>query len=259
VKLFHRKRSNNRLLKLYKVVTKAEAVDYGMKGLLDKLFGQFDVWDLDLNSFYVIGPYPREVWKIQSSFQSDISKKNYKNIHHLMISDSEKRMVLSFQNWAANIETEGMYASIVLELMFDENLVDQDALISMTDSLYDVFEFEYGYIFSQAKSKTISEGELRKGLLSYSEIQNPEYFKWTQNELSIKSGFIRSVYPVNFLSSVHLNKPELSEVIAEFGLLEEHSGYSVWKLDATELEKCLKRLASSALLVKNDEFNVTAL
>ena len=255
--LLKKNKGNNRLLKLYKSLSQTEAEAYDTKNFIEFLLIDFEKLNLSLNSFYITGPYPNNGWKTKKGFLKGLNKRNYKNIHHLMISDSEKRMFLDFQNWSHNRTVEVESDSIVFELMVDENLMTNEELVSLGKRLYQVFNFEYGYIFTQSKKFSISEGKIKKGLFSYSVSQNPSYEKWSKYESATKFGFIRTVYELNFLSLKHLEKEEINEVVKNTGKLDHQVGFSVWTLTANEVEKTLDKLRTCSVVVENDQFNKT--
>ena len=257
MKLFKKNIGNNRLLKLYKSVTRSEAELYDTKGLIELLLAEFDNLKLNLNSFYITGPYPGDGWKTKKGFLTGLTKKGFKNVHHLTISDSNELMGLNFENWSHNRTIEVDSDAIVFELMFDENLITDQALISLGKRLNEVLHFEYGYVFTQSKSRSISEGKIKNGFFSYSEKENPEFQKWSRYESATKSGFIRDIYEINFISPKHFENEELSKVMKSLGQLENHDGYSIWMLSTNEVEQAINQLKTSSLLVKNESFNDT--
>ncbi|MEC3906073.1 hypothetical protein VOI54_03530 [Tamlana sp. 2201CG12-4] len=254
---FKKNIGNNRLLKLYKAVTQSEAELYDTKGLIELLLAEFDHLKLNLNSFYITGPYPNDGWKTKKGFVNGLKKKEFKNVHHLMISDSEDSMFFNFENWSHNRTIEVESDSIVFELMFDENLITNQELISLGKRLNEVLSFEYGYVFTQSKRLSISEGKIKNGFFSYSEKENPEFRKWSRYESATKSGFIRNIYELNFISPKHFENEELSAVVKSLGQLENHSSYSIWTLTKKEVEQAINQLKTSSFLVKNESFNET--
>ena len=255
--LFKKNIGNNRLLKLYKAVNQSEAELYDTRSLIEFLLVEFDNFKLNLNSFYITGPYPNDGWKTKKGFLSGLSKKEYKNVHHLMISDSEGLMFLNFSNWSHNRTIEVNSDSIVMELMFDENLITHKELTLLGKRLYKVFDFEYGYIFRQPKNFSITEGKIKHRFFSYSEKKNPEFRKWSRYESATKYGFIRNIYGLNFLSPKHLANEELNKVFKSLGQLENHNRYSIWILTENEVEQAINQLKTSSFLVKNESFNDT--
>ena len=242
---------------MYKAVNQSEAELYDTKSLIQFLLVEFDNLKLDLNSFYITGPYPNDGWKTKKGFLNGLSKKGFKSIHHLMISDSNELMRLNFENWSHNRAIEVESDCIVLELMIDENLITNQELISFGKRLNEVLRFEYGYVFTQSKRLSISEGKIKNGFFSYSEKENPELRKWSRYESAIKSGFIRNIYGLNFISPQHFENEELNVVVESLGQLENHSGYSIWTLTKDEVEQAINQLKKSPFLVKNESFNDT--
>lgn len=253
--LFKKNIGNNRLLKLYKAVSQSEAESYDTKSLIHFLLNEFDKLHLNLNNFYITGPYPNDGWRTKKGFLNGLNKKEFKNVHHLMISDSEELMFLNFQNWSHNRTIEVDSDSIVIELMFDENLFTNEELSKLGQRLYNLLNFEYGYLFSQSKNFSISEGKIKNGFFSYSEKENAEYRKWSKYESATKFGFIRNVYELNFLSPKHLENAELNKVAKSLGQLENHKQFSIWTLTTSEVAQVLKQLSASSSLVKNESFN----
>ncbi|WP_290477919.1 MULTISPECIES: hypothetical protein [unclassified Leeuwenhoekiella] len=242
---------------MYKAVSQSEAESYDTKSLIYFLLTKFDKLHLNLNDFYITGPYPKDGWKTKKGFLNGLNKKEFKSVHHLMISDSEDLMSLNFQNWSHNRTIAVDSDSIVIELMFDENLLTNKELSSLGQRLYDFFDFDYGYVFTQSKRLSITEGKIKNGFFSYSEKENTEFQKWSRYESATKFGFIRNVYGLNFLSPKHLENEELNRVIRGLGQLEDCNGYSIWALTKNEVEKAINQLKTSSFLVKNKAFNET--
>ena len=255
--LFKNKNGNNRLLKLYRAVSRLEAELYDTRRLIEFLIVEFDNLKLNLNSFYISGPYPNDGWKTKKGFLNALSKKDFKNVHHLMISDSEGLMLLNFHNWSHNRTIEVDSDSIVIELMFDEKLLSAMEIASLGKRLYEFLNFEYGYVFSLSKRFSISEGKIKDGFFTYSEKENPEFRKWSRYESATKFGFIRNIYELNFISPKHFENEELSVVVKSLGKLENHSGYSIWTLTKNEVKQATNQLKTSPFLVDNESFNDT--
>jgi len=255
--LFKKNTGNNRLLKLYKAVSQSEAETFNTKNLVDFLLLEFDNLKLNLNSFYITGPYPNGGWKTKKGFLNGLIKKDFKNVHHIMISDSKDLMFLNFQNWSHNRTIEVDSDSIVIELMFDEQLMTYEELALLGHRFYDLLNFEYGYVFAQTKKFSISERKIKNGFFSYSEKENSEYRKWSKYESATKFGFIRKVYELNFLSPKHLENDELIRVVKNLGHLENHEQFSIWKLTKNEVDQALDQLNTSSFLVQNKSFDET--
>ena len=257
VKLFKKNKGSNRLLKLSKAVTQSEAESFDTKSLIELLLSIFQSWELQLNSFYITGPYPNQGWKTKEGFLNGLKKKDYKHIHHLIISDFENQLFLDFENWSHNRTIEVESDSISFELMTDKNLLTEEELISFSSKIYPILNFEYGYIFEQSKKYSIDEAKIKNGIFSVSTAQNPNYEKWLKYQSATKYGYLRSIYEVNFLSPQHLENEQLKSTIDSFGKLVHHENLNIWKLERSEVEQCLTRLEKSNYLVENSEFNKT--
>lgn len=255
--LFKKVKGKNKLLKLYRAASQKQAGAFDTKSFLELILSEFDKWKIKLNNFHVTGPYPNEGWKTKNGFLNGLKKRNYKNIHHLMVSDSEGKFFLSFQNWSHNRTIEVDSDSIVLEVMFDENSVSDEELILFSQYLYPFLKFEYGYIIEQSKQFSIAERKINKGLFGYSESQNLKFDKWTTYNSATKSGYLRSIYQINFLSKQHLENESLKNTFNSIGKLECKGEYYLWTLSIPEVEKTLHLLKNSAFLVENIEFNKT--
>ena len=242
---------------MYKAVSQSEAELYDTKSLIEFLLQEFHILKLNLDSFYILGPYPNDGWKTQRGFVNGLNKKEFRNVHHLMISDADDLMRLNFHNVSHNRTIEVESDSIVLELMFDEDMITEQELVLLGKRLHEVLNFEYGYIFTQSKKFSISEGKIQHRFFSYSEKENTEFRKWNRYESATKFGFIRNVYELNFLSPKHLENKELHTVIQNLGQLEAYKQFSIWKLTADEVDLAKNHLSTSSFLVKNESFNDT--
>lgn len=247
------------MLKLYRAVSQKEAEEFDTKSLIDFLIIEFEKWGLTLDSYYITGPYPNTGWKSTKGFLNGLKKKNYNNIHHLMISDSESKLHLDFQNWSHNRTVEVESDSIVFELMIDENLVSENDLMKFCEGLYPFMNFESGNMFLQSKKLSISEGKIKNGLFSYSESENSEYRKWSKYDSSVKYGYARNIYKSNFLSNNHLEKEDLKRAIDKHGQLDKNVGFFMWSEPVNEIELVRDFLKTSEVLVENKEFDNTTI
>lgn len=254
---FKKIKGENRLIKLNKSVSQIEAENFNTADLIYFLLDEFEKWNLNLDHFYITGPYPNNGWKTRKGFIKRLKKEKFKNIHHLMISDIDNKMFLSFTNWSHNNTIEVESDAINLELMVDENLMTNEELIAFGKRIYPIFNFEYGYILKQSKKYSISEGKIKKVLFSHSESNNLAYLKWSKYKSATKFGFIRSVYKVNFLSQNHLENQVLSDLIKDVGSLNRQTHYSIWTLTENEVEYVLEKLKNSSVLVENSQFDNT--
>lgn len=251
---FKKNKGHNRLLNLSRAVSQVEAEAFDTKQLIDFLLVEFDKMNLELSHFYVTGPYPNNGWTTKKGFLNGLKKKNYRNIHHLLISDSKDYMFMSFTNWSHNYTIESKYDSIAFSLMVDENFLTNEELVSFGKKLHSVLNFEYGYVFIQSKKFSISEGKIKRGLFTHSESNNPKFTRWLAYDSATKFGFIRSIYQFNFLTKAHFENEYLREVIQNIGKLDDQGDYCVWALSPEEVEMTLNRLSNSPALVENSQF-----
>jgi hypothetical protein len=259
MKLFNRKIENNNLLKLYQPVSQSQAEHFDTKSLIYFILSEFKTLPVKLNNFYITGPYPNDGWKTERGFLNGIEKEDYKNIHHLLISDSENKLLLSFTNWAHNFTIPIKFATIDFELMSDEHLVTKEYLCSLAEKLYNYLPFEYGFVFSQSKTFSISEGKIKKGLGSYTEKENIAYKKWIQYNASIKDGFIRKIYHYNFLSERQLEGDLFIELIRQrnIGTLRKFKSIGLWTIDTLDMNTVIEVASKSELVIENENFNNT--
>ncbi|WP_462248962.1 hypothetical protein [Ekhidna sp.] len=257
MKIFRKQTGKNKLLKLFKAVTQSEAEDFDTKPLIELILSTAKDWKLNLDNFYITGPYPNDGWKTKKGFVNGLIKKNYKNIHHLLISDSNNLFEVNFENWSHNRTIEVLSDTISLELMIDGEIASNDEIIKLAERFYSAFQFQYGFQFDQSKNFSISEGKIKNGLFSYSEKNNEGYGKWSKYASAIKDGYLRNIYCVNLISEEHLHNEILKDLAEKFGTLNRRQNFYLWKLDNNEVENVKSQLKNSELLVENDEFDST--
>jgi hypothetical protein len=255
--IFKKVKGNNRLLKLYKPVSQKQAETFETKRLIEFILSEVDKLSIKLETFYVTGPYPNSGWKTKNGFLNGLKKKHYKNIHHLILADLENKFFLSFSNFSHNRTIEVDSDSIDINIMIDEKILSEKKLNLFSERIYPYLNFEYGYIFKQSKRLSIDEGEIKNRLFGFSENKNLKYSKWSTYNSATKSGYMRSVYQVNFISNLHLENESLKNVINSIGILENKGKYYQWTLSMLEVEKTLGLLKNSEFLVENVEFDKT--
>jgi hypothetical protein len=253
--IFNKEKGKNRLLKLYKVVSQKQAEAFETKRLIEFILFEVDKYPIKLDTFYVTGPYLNSGWKTKNGFLKGLKKKHYKNIHHLILADSENKFYLSFSNFSHNRTIEVDSDSIDFNMMIDENILSEKELVLFGERVYPYLNFEYGYIFKQSKRLSIDEGKINNGLFGISESKSTKYNKWSTYNSAINHGYLRNLYQFNFLSKLHIENEPLKSVIKSMGKLEDKAEYYLWTLSILELEKALGVLKTSEYLIENVEFD----
>ena len=250
---------NNLLLKLYKFVTQDEAENFDNKPLIDFFLTEFEALNLKLDDFYITGPYPNDGWKTKRGFLNGLKRKDYKNVHHLMISDQENDLILSFGNWSHNITMPIDFGMITMELMISEGRITSEKLKDFANKLTAVLDFEYGFIFKQSEKYDLDEGKIVRNFFSQTSKQNPDYARWSKYKAAMKDGFIRKIYKTNFLSEKCLNNPLVNSLIKDhnLGQLSNLGDYYLWEMSNKEFAKAEELSMNSEYVIENIEFDQT--
>lgn len=239
---------NNTILHMYRVVTLDEAKSFNPARLIDIVLN--NLFCSEPTSYYITGSYPSKGWTTQNGFLKAVIKKEYRDICHLLIAN--KTIHFSFENWLLNDAKPNQTGYQAIEFYAQEDIYTLSDMETFARNFCEVFPIDYGFVFSLPDNyDPSSEQKIRKGIFSESVAVNSRDVLWTHSITKVKDGFLKNIYPVNFINDTVFKRQDFQKHIVENGIGSfDHfyTGVKKWTLDPDEVEKARFELLNSDLL-----------
>ena len=131
---------------------------------------------------------------------------------------------------------ENSFVDICIQIA--SNLIDSEKVDKIANGLIGHFDFDYGYITRLPWNfSSLSERKIKRGLFSHSSDVNETDHAWTFHKLGVLDGFIKRIYPINYLNDSHSNSIPLKKMISDFGTIENVTAdIFKWTLNSKELD-----------------------
>jgi hypothetical protein len=235
--LFGKSKSDNWIIKLFKITDIKSAKEFDMKNcilstidLIDNKFG-LKATNFDLNY--------KDSRKTLSGFKKVLQSQK-EVVYSFVGFDSEKTdTYFTINNPMLNRTEYSESSSIDILIQISNELVEQNSIEQITENLIASFDFEYGYITKLPSNyDSGTERKIKKGLFSSNVDVNENDLIWTFHSVGILYGFIKCLYPVNYLNKSHFVDLATKEMILEYGITEKVTkDIYKWTLNLEELEK----------------------
>lgn len=246
-----KKPGKNVILKLFRIVTPGQVYSFDTGKFIDVVLNSLnDLFGSYPTDYYITGPYPDNGWKTKVGFLKAVSKKEYKNICHLIL--SSQNYSFSFENWLLNDKQPKQKDNQAILLFVPESLCDYPVMETFTTLLSDIFPVDYGFIFKLPENYLAStESKIKKGFFGSSASTNPIEMFWQQNITRIDNGFLKGIYPVNFINQSVINHAEFKKEIidAKTGSINTiNPTLYKWTLQESEIQIARRKLSNTELL-----------
>jgi len=138
-------------------------------------------------------------------------------------------------NWTEKPEN----SSIEISIQIASEFAQLKMIELTTKNLITRFDFEYGYITKLPSNyDSGTERKIKKGLFSTSVEVNEIDHAWTFHSVGILDGFIKRLYPINYLNKSHFSDLITKELILKYGTTENISDSTTkWTLSMEEIDK----------------------
>ena len=191
--IFKREKSNNTVLKIYRVVSRKEAFDYDTGKLIDTILS-LCAKELGTvpNDFYITGPYPDKGWKTKDGFLRAVKRQKYEGICHLIISNTV--FSFSFQNWLINQTPSSDYDYQEIEFHANEQVCGIERMESVFEILSSVFKPDYAILFELPTNfLPATESKINNSLGSLSVAKSAREEQWQRHKIHVKNAIIKDV------------------------------------------------------------------
>ena len=234
--LFGKKKTENWIIKLFKITDKKSAEKFDMErcilSVIDFIsqYSNLKATDFDLNykdSRKTLNGFKKALKNQKEIVYSSVGFDSYKTNTYFTISNP-------MLNWTEQPKN----SSIDICIQIASEFVEQEFIELITEKLIKSYDFEYGYITKLPSNyDSGTERKIKKGLFSTGIEINEIDHAWTFHSVGILEGFIKSIYPVNYLNKSHFADLAMNELISKYGIIENITEYIYkWTLNSEEFE-----------------------
>jgi hypothetical protein len=181
----------------------------------------------------------RDAGRTLKTFKKHLAKK--KEVVYCTVGFDADKLDTSFtiNNQMLNWTEQPEYAHIDIHMTISTQFAELIAIEEITEKLITSFDFEYGYITKLPSNyDDLTERKMKRGLFS-SGVQIKASDKvWIFHSVGLREGYIKRLYPINYLNQSHLANSETKEVMQTYGVLESISDtISKWSLSSAEVKE----------------------
>ncbi|MFY7669460.1 hypothetical protein ACOSP6_00095 [Tenacibaculum sp. MEBiC06402] len=228
--------TENWIIKLFKITDNKIAQDFNMEScILSVIDSISQTTELKANLFDI---NYRDSRKTLNGFKKAL-KKQKEIVYSSVDFDSNKtNTFFTIENPMLNWTEQPENSSINISIQIATDFADLNMIELTTKNLITFFDFEYGYITKVPSNyDSLTERKIKKGLFSTSIDVNETDHAWTFHSIGILDGFIKRLYPVNYLNKSHLSDLTTKELTLKYGIIENISdNICKWTLNSEEFE-----------------------
>lgn len=228
--------TENWIIKLFKITDNKIAQDFNMEScILSVIDSISQTTELKATHFDI---NYRDSRKTLNGFKKAL-KKQKEIVYSSVDFDSNKtNTFFTIENPMLNWTEQPENSSINISIQIATDFADLNMIELTTKNLITFFDFEYGYITKVPSNyDSLTERKIKKGLFSTSIDVNKTDYAWTFHSIGILDGFIKRLYPVNYLNKSHLLDLTTKELTLKYGIIENISdNICKWTLNSEEIE-----------------------
>lgn len=238
--LFGKKKTDNWIIKLFKITDNKTAVQFDMENcilsVIDSIttFSNLKATDFDINY--------KDSIKTLNGFKKALKKQEEIVYSFVSFDSNNTNTFFAISNPMLNWTEQPENSAIDICLQVSSEYIKKKLIEQITESLIKDNNFEYGYITKLPSNyDSLTENKTKKGLFSKTTEINATNHAWTFHTVGILDGYIKNIYPVNYLNKSHLSDLETAKLISEFGIKENISdSISKWVLNSEEVNTLKK-------------------
>ena len=237
MKLFGKNKTENWIIKLFKITDNKTAVNFDMVNCIlstiDSIskFSNLKATDFDINY--------RNSRKTLNGFKKALQKQK-EIVYSFVGFDSDKsNTYFTISNPMLNYTEQPNNSKVDICIQVSSEFIEKKNIEWLTEKLIESFDFEYGFITKLPENYDSStERKVKKGLFSTSVRSHENDGVWTFHSVAILDGFIKRLYPINYLNKSHFNDSSIKEIISKNGHTKKISeNITKWTLNLEEIEK----------------------
>ncbi|WP_298549265.1 hypothetical protein [uncultured Aquimarina sp.] len=233
---FRKNRTENWIIKLFKITDNKTAEQFDMQSCIlsaiDLISQKTELKATDFDINY------RSSSKTLNGFKKALKKQKEVVYSFVGFNSDKTNTYFTIDNPMLNWTEKPENSSIEISIQIASEFADLNTIELTIKNLITSFDFEYGYITKLPSNyDSGTERKIKKGLFSTSIEVNETDHVWTFHSVGILDGFIKRLYPVNYLNKSHLSDLTTKELILKYGIIENISdNICKWTLNSEEIE-----------------------
>jgi hypothetical protein len=234
---FRKNRTENWIIKLFKITDNKTAEQFDMQGCIlsaiDLISQKTELKATDFDINY------RDSRKTLNGFKKALKKQKEVVYSFVGFNSDKTNTYFTIDNPMLNWTEKPENSSIEISIQIASEFAQLKMIELTTKNLITRFDFEYGYITKLPSNyDSGTERKIKKGLFSTSVEVNEIDHAWTFHSVGILDGFIKRLYPINYLNKSHFSDLITKVLILKYGTTENISdSITKWTLSMEEIDK----------------------
>lgn len=251
------KKTYYNVLKFFKIVDLDEASKINIHEIVLHSLGLIFTVNSSYPSSYEIN-FGEKQWRSKTGFDKAISKMKGEDIFDFTALFSESKSSIHYDNNILNVVSSSVpnKSMVSIEIAVPKLSIDYKQLMSFFSSLYNIFQYDYGYVVELSEDYDFgTERKIKKKLFDQ-EITIEEVDKiWRFHSVGINYGFLKDIYLINIFNKTQISQPIINKCFKEkIGKLEQiNDDVSLWLLTNKELNQVQDFFKDSKYLVANKD------
>lgn len=234
--LFGKKKTENWIIKLFKITDKNSAVEFDMENrILSTTETISQTTKLKATDFSFNYKNPR---KTLNGFKKAL--KTEKEIVYAFVGfDSDKnRTYFTIDNPMLNWNEQPENSTINVCIQVSTEFSEQISIEKIAENLIENYDFEYGYITKLPSNfDSGTERKIEKGLFSITVKSDKSESVWNFHSVGILDGYLKCIYPINYLNKSHLDNENTKDLTLKYGTTSKITDdIYKWTLNTKELD-----------------------
>ena len=201
---FGKNRTENWIIKLFKITNNKTAEQFDMEScILSTIDLISQKTELKATHFDINYKDSR---KTLNGFKKALKKQKEIVYSFVGFNSNKTNTYFTVDNPMLNWTEQPENSSIDISIQIASDLAELNTIELITKNLITSFDFDYGYITKLPSNyDSGTERKIKKGLFSTSVEVNEIDHAWTFHSVGILDGFIKRLYPVNYLNKSHFS------------------------------------------------------
>ena len=232
---FGKKKPDNWIIKLFKITDLKSAEQFDMQRcFLSAIEAMHENTPLRASHFDL---NYKDSYSSLGGFKKALTEQKEIVVCFVEFTTDKSSALFTVSNPMLNYTQPPQNAAVDICFQISSDFLTQDTTEQIAEQFLTAFHFDYGYITKMpANFDALTERKIKRGLFSTGVEINERDHVWTQHSVGILEGYIKQIYAVNYLNQSQRNKPEIKDVIPEYGTLESISDTWVkWTLNPDEI------------------------
>lgn len=253
---FRKNRIENWIIKLFKISDNKIAEQFDMESCIlstiDSISQKTELKATDFDINY------KDSRKTLNGFKTALAKQNEIVYSFVGFNTDKTNTYFTVDNPMLNLTEKPGNSSINISIQIASEFAQLNTIELITKNLITNFDFEYGYITKLPSNyDSVTERKIKKGLFSTSAEINEIDYAWTFHSVGILYGFIKRLYPINYLNKSHFSDLITKDLILKYGTTENISdSITKWTLSTVEIDslKNNEQIQKISIITDNLDF-----